>query len=199
MLLFHYSKEKYNTLLTLEKQRVITKEEREKEEREFVEYSKKAGYMRPGYYFEHISFFFEPPPLDIMSTIFPADHSAWCKGAVLYEHVIDTNDLKGFQYEVVESPEKTNIYYDDDLTIPQYYRLLKQLNENNKYIGKSNKDLEEIGQRFIGTTTEFFKQIKDRPNYDEIKYKYAATVPHVMLYPHLGQIKPKKISKVKVQ
>ena len=106
---------------------------------------------------------------------------------------------KGFQYEVVESPEKTKIYYDDDLTIPQYYRLLKEINETNKYIGKSNKDLEAIGERFVGTTTEFFKQIKNRPNYDEIKYKYAATVPHVMLYPHLGQIKPEKISKVKVQ
>lgn len=199
MLLYHYSKEKYNTLLTLEKQGAITKEEREKEENSFIEHSKKAGYLRPGYYFEHISFLFEPPPLENMSTIFPPDHSVWIKGITLYEYVVDTDKIKGFQYEVVESPEKTNIYYDDDLSISQYYRKLKEIIERNKYIGKSNKDLEEIGKRFVGTTTDFFNQIKDRPNYEEIKYKYAATVPHVMLYPYLGQIKPDRISKVKVQ
>lgn len=77
--------------------------------------------------------------------------------------------------------------------------MLKQIIESNKYIGKSNKDLEEIGQRFIRTIAEYFKQIKTRPSYEKIKYIYVATVPHVMLYPHLGRIKVKTINKVVVQ
>lgn len=200
MLLYHYSKEKHSTLLTLEKQGYVSQDDRKEEEKALIEDHKRFGYLRPGYYFEHISFFFEPPPLDLMSTIFPNDHPVWYKGNPLYEHVIDTDDLKSFQYEVVEFPEKTDAYYDSQVTDKEYYRILKEAVINQHYVGKSALELDRIGQRFTnGVTHDYFKRIKIRINYDKIMHKYAATVPHVMIYPSLGSIKVKSVSKVKVQ
>lgn len=200
MLLYHYSKQQRHTLLTLEKQGVISKEDRDEEEKALIEDHKRFGYLRPGYYFEHISFFFEPPPLDIMSTIFPNDHPVWFKGNPLYEHVIDTDEIKAFQYEVVEFPEKTDAYYNQHVTDKEYYRILKEAVIEQRYIGKSRDELERIAQRFNNDVThDYFKRIKIRNNYDKIMHKYAATVPHVMLYPHLGTIKVQSVTKVKVQ
>lgn len=198
MLLYHYSKEKHPLLLTLEKQNKITKEERKQEEKNFVEECKKHGYIRPGYYFEHISFFFEPPPLDIISNIFPKDHPVWKKNNTLYEYIVDSRTINSFKYEVAEFPEKTKIYYDDKISDKNYHKLIKDIIISNNYIGKNSEELEVASEKFLNNTRSFFEQIKEQPNYDEIKYKYAATVPHVMLYPILGTIKPKSISQVKV-
>ena len=45
---------------------------------------------------------------------------------------------------------------------------------------------------------KYLELLKTRPNFNEIKFKYAATVPHLMLYPILGQVKPIDINKVVV-
>lgn len=198
MLLYHYAKERHPILLTKEKQNTVTPEDRKNAEKEYIEHFKKTGYKRPGYYFEHISFFFEPVPLEIMSTIFPRNHSIWTRGNMIFEHVVDSTKIKLFDFEVVEFPEKTEIYYDDSLTDKEYFNKLKQAIKENGYIGKNNEALESVSRKFLGHTEEYFKAIKDRPNYKDIKEKYAATVPHVMLYPHIGKIPVRSIQLVKV-
>lgn len=198
MLLYHYANDKFTTLLTKEKQNLVKPEERKKEEQAYIDFYKLYGYKRPGYYFEHISFFFEPIPLDIIASIFPKDHPVWFSGNELYQYEIDTSKIGHFTYEIVEYPEKTNIYYDDTLTDKEYFKLIKEAVIKNNYIGK-NSQIEEASKHLIGLTRSYYDQLKDRPNYEEIKYKYAATVPHVMLYPYLGKIKPESVTKVRVK
>lgn len=196
MLLYHYSKEKYSLLKTLEKQGKVTSEERKKEEELYVKKCKTYKYLVPGYYYEHISFFFERPPIEQMSSFFGNSHDVWFNGNILYEHIIDSSKIGTFYYELVESPEKTKIYYNDTLSDKDYFNQLGKIMNDNMYIGKNNKNLELVCEKLKGTTLEYLKLLSSRPNFDEIKVKYAATIPHVMLYPILGQIKPINVNKV---
>lgn len=198
MLLYHYSKEKRPMLLTLERQNKVSASERVKEEKEYVKACKLYGYIRPGYYFEHISFFFERPPLENMSSFYGPGHQVWYKGNELYEHVVDSSKIGSFLYEIVESPEKTEIYYNNSLSDKEYFERLGSLMNKNLYVGKNNALLEEALKPLLGTTEEYFKLLKTRSNFEEIRNKYAATVPHLMVYPIVGQIKPSTITKVTI-
>ena len=198
MLLYHYSKEKHSLLKTLDKQGKVTKDERRKEEELYVKKCKTYKYLIPGYYYEHISFFFERPPIETMSSFFGEGHGFWYKGNPLYEHIIDSSKIGTFYYELVESPEKTKIYYNDTLTDNDYFKELAKLTNENMYVGKNNNNLELVCERLKGTTLEYLELLKTRPNFEEIRFKYAATVPHLMLYPILGQVKPINVNKVTV-
>lgn len=191
MLLYHYSVNRYAKLKTLAAQGKVSKEEREKAE--------KSHSARPGYYFDHVSFFFDPVPLKTISQYFPKDHPAWKSGNSLFQYVVDSSRIGAFQFEVVESPEKTKIYYDDSIDLETYHRLLAEILSENGYVGSGNDALEKACRKFIRTTDRYFKTIPRRPNYDEIKYKYAATVPHLMLYPESGEISYLSVKKVTVE
>lgn len=197
MLLYHYSKDKFSSLKTVEKQRKIKPIEIQKAHEDFLDFEKKYGIQRPGYYYEHISFFFEKIPLDIYK-YFPKDHSVWVKGNKLYEYTIDSKSIKHFGYELVESPEKIKLYYNDDITLDEYFKRMGMLYERERYIGKDNDMFEKVVKynKLAEVQNTYFTLLKDRPNYNEIKYKYAATVPHVMLYPVLGEIKPIEIKQI---
>jgi len=198
MFLYHYANNKFNTLLTKEKQNLVIPEERKKEEKAYMAHYKLFKYKKPGYYFEHISFFFEPICLDIIAEIFPSDHSVWFSGNELYQYTVDTAKIGHFSYEIVEFPEKSTIYYDNTINDKEYHKLYKDIVIKNNYVGK-NFEIEKASKHLIGLTRTYFEQFKNRPNYEEHKYKYAATVPHVMLYPYLGKIKPESVTKVQVK
>ncbi len=178
MKLYHYSNQEFPCLKTRRAQGAASRDE----------LAMKPAGDRPGVYIDHISFFIERIPLDIMSEIFPTDHSVWRKNNSVFEYTIESSGIHGLAYELVESPEKAALFYDDSISVAKYHSMLRKVNEENKYIGHSNKELEECCRKFLGKTRSFFEQIKSRPNYGEIKYKYAATVPHLMLYPKDGVI-----------
>lgn len=192
MLIYHYSKEKYDKLLTLEKQRNITPEERVKAMKAMVQGD------HAGMYFEHISFFIDPLPLDVIAGIFGGMHPVWQTGTNLFQYVVETSLLPRFKYEVVESPEKTELYYDDNISTEEYYRRLKQLNKEKGYVGNGSTALTTACKPLVGRTREFYQQLSNRSNFDELKNKYAATVPHLMLYPDSGIIHYKNVSIVKI-
>jgi len=197
MKLYHYSAHHYDVLKTLEKQRPLSKEEIEEGAR-----SVKWGAPLP--YYAHISFFFEPVPLDILSSIFPKDHHTWFKGSRLYEYIVDPSTIDHFQYAVVETPEKTELFYDESIGVAEYYRRLNELNKKFGYTGHSLAGLKQAVQRLEGTTRSSFLLLQTRPNWDKeekdsIQYKYASTVPHVMLYPASGFVEYESVKKVVVK
>jgi hypothetical protein len=196
MLLYHYATEKFETLKTRERQSPLAKEDVKTEKQRSFEQYKKTKIMEPGYYYEHISFMFEPPPLREMSRIFPPEHLAWRKGNKLFEHVVDSAKIGSFGFYVVESPEKIELFYDEALSLKDYHIAHKRVIDENRYIGSGHTQLSRQSEKFLGTTHNLFRAIKTRSNYDDIKLKYAATVPHVMLYPAMGWIKPHLINEV---
>lgn len=198
MQLFHYSVERYGTLKTREKQGTVTEEDRQKDIQEHQDYYNKMGIDRPGFYFEHISFFFERPPLERMSKVFPSGHDFWFKGNRVFEHIVDSSSIGSFDFEIVEFPEKYDLYYNDNIDTATYVVKLKEATESLGYIGKGNKALElaVVNNKLLNKTGHYYDLLKSRPNFDKIKNKYAATVPHVMLYPSTGIVRPFKIQQV---
>lgn len=193
MKLYHYSKEHYDELRTLEKQRPITREEKAKAIKDCLN----SGH--PGFYYEHISFFFDPIPYDILGKIFGKDHHTWFPGSRLFEYEIDVKQLGHFSYYIVETPESTELFYDDTISESEYYQKLDQLNKDKHYIGSGEKELIKASQSLIGSTREYYLKVKSRPNWDDIKNKYAATVPHVMVYPDKGIVKYDAVKEVTIK
>lgn len=181
MELYHYASSKFDVLKTLNKQGKSYKEK-----------SDKADYG------DHVSFFFERPPLSLLGDIFGNDHHVWFPGSVLYEYTVKGEDLSDFRYSVVEYPEKTDALYNTALSDAQYFTLCGKAKEKWRYNGSTLEDLEFALKHLKGTTEKYFKLMKTRSNFDEIKKKYAATVPHLMIYPKSGEIKISKTKKVTV-
>ena len=163
MKLYHYSKEKYPILKS----------------KSLVDGEEKGDLVS---YKNHISFFFEPPPLDIIGDIFGPGHHTWAPGTKLIEHTVDTNNFGDFFYRLVESPEKTAMIYDDGLSVEAYHKKLKQINEIFRYEGTTVEDLEFACKRLKGTVRKFYELLPTRTDFLNIKDKYAATVPHLMIY-----------------
>lgn len=189
MLLYHYSKNHFSVLKTLAKQRKISQQEQEEAIKTNLDFQKKYGIDRPGYYYEHISFFFSPIPLDI-SQYYPKDHQVWVKGNSLYEYTVELKDSEKIGYEVVEFPEKMKLFDDETLSLDEYFKQMSLLYKNNKYIGNTVKDLTQIvkDKDLISNQSKYLKLVKGRKDYLDICHKYAATISHVMLYPILGEI-----------
>lgn len=176
LILYHYSADKYPQLETLKYRGNDVGDK----------YGKTTKEIRPGTYSEHISFFLEQPPLDILGTIFGIKHHTWFPGNSMFEHQVDLEKVGVFKYLFVETPEKTKLYYDDSVGTDEYYKRLNRVNRTKLYIGSSLTEFKRPYTELKGRTREFYKLLPTRPNFDELRDKYAATVPHVMLYPMSG-------------
>lgn len=185
MKIYHYSGGDYPTLQTLNKQNAGSKSALPDGTRE--EYA------------NHISFFFEPAPLDILGGIFGKDHKAWFPGAELIEYTIDVSSIGDFRYEIVESPEKTKLYYDDSISIVQYHKLLAEVNQKHHYVGRGADTFIKACKPLLGGTRKAYMELPHRKNFKELRGKYAATVPHVMLYPDSGEVSYQSKKHVRVK
>ena len=172
MYIYHYSKEKYPELRTLEAQGTHARPQK-----------------APETYGKHISFFLDPIPKDIIGLLYGAFHAVWFPGNKLWEYKVDVSALGDFTYEIVESPEKTKLYYDDSLSIPEYHKKLAEVIKKCNYSGSGKKELERAATPLLHKTREYFIKASKYRNFDEIKKKYAATVPHVMAYPSTGIVR----------
>lgn len=180
MKLYHYSKEKYSILKT---KSLVNGEQKG----ELISYN------------NHISFFFEPVPLDIVGKIFGPTHNVWAPGNRLYEHIVETRSLKKFFYKLVESPEKTELRYNDSISVEEYHKRLAIINKELNYEGTTIAELEKACTRLKGTTRSYFKLLPERRDFEEIRDKYAATVPHLMIYLEDRQLTPISIKEVVVK
>lgn len=191
MKLYHYSKELYYDLRTL-KARGIEIDKAGMNKRKY----------KLGDYNEHISFFLEPVPLDILGTIFKGTgHDVWVPGNELYEYEVSVSHMPEFKYDIVESPLTNDLFYNpkyDDIVDEEWIDLLYQKKKEAGEIGYSKREFLKVAPQFVGILREEYKKLPKRPNWDKIKLKYAATCVHVMLYPEVGIIKYDKQKKVKV-
>lgn len=176
MNLYHYNKQAFPILKTLEKQGTTLE----------VEGTPNYG--------KHISFFLEPIPYEFLGTIFGKDHHIWFPGNVVQEHTVVVKDIGGFTYSLVESPEKTVLFYDENISESLYIKKLTETIKENNYEGNDPKVLEKLQIKLKGTTREFYAKLPGRPNFEKIKNKYAPTVPHLMIYPESG-IAPVRLHK----
>lgn len=193
MKLYHYSQKKYDDLRTLEKQRPISAHEKHKALNEAV------GSNKPGFYYEHISFFFDPIPYDILGKIYGKEHSIWHPGNQIFEYTTTVDALGRFKYEIVEFPEKIKIFYDESLSLSQYKKQLRELIAEHQYIGEGKQDFIKASRPLVGTTRSSFLKVKSYPNWEQIRNKYAACVPHVMTYPEKGIVKYQSVREVTIK
>lgn len=197
--LYHYSKDKYDELKTKELTTPMSREERQRA----IERAKFTRY--PGPYYQHISFFFEPVPLDIIGKIFNNEHPFWYPGNEIFEYEVDISKLSSFSYHIVESKICLDEFYsldygdDDDFDAVKYYRVLDELQRKAHERGHGVTDFLKGRKAQLGQTRKMYEKLPKRPNWNEIRDKYAATVPHVMIYPIGGLIRIDKTTPVKVK
>lgn len=188
--LYHYNTKSYDALKTLERQGIDSGIK-----------SNTIPALNPsslGTYSQHISFFLVPIDTDKIGKIYGKDHKVWYPGNVLNEHCVYLDKLKNFKYEFVETPEKTKLYYDDSIGIAQYHKLLKEINLEKRYIGDNLEDFKKAYYSLLPTIELAYSRVNSLPNWNDIRGKYAATIPHVMIYPQSGEIKVSKTKTVRI-
>lgn len=192
MNLYHYSVEPYPALMT----------------RRALGLSTPTGVRVSKDYLDHISFFTGPIPSKLMPLIFNEGvHPFWQAGKVLYEHIIHTDQLPdAIRYRIVESVRKTELLdkfseeHDWTSHNPAVFAKWNALYEaKQKQWGETGntkkgllKAIDVVGEG-IGY---YFLAAKQRPDFKDGYEKYAANVPHLMLYPPIGVIGVRGVNKV---
>ena len=156
-------------------------------------------------YLDHISFFFSPIPSRLMPEIFDKGHPFWYRGHKLYEHVIEVDDLEDkLSFQVVESTRRTALLddfseehnWEDDGTKTLKLWKAEELKMQQKYgeIGDTNAELKAYLKDVPRDITRYGYMIaKVRYDFDLGYNKYAANVPHIMLYPSTGIVPVKEV------
>ena len=197
MYIYHYSKERYKDLRSLRCQNKLTKKELDDLDTQYT-----LGF-NPDKYTKSISFFVEPIPYDIIGDLFNNKHNVWKNGNNLYEYLVDVDTLeKNILFMVAESPAKSKYYLSQDTDnmsdeeFDKYLKIVEKVMYKNKDIGIGRSQLETQIQRYQGMTRELFIAARKLPDSESTKEKYAANVPHLMLYPSGGIIQYKKINTI---
>lgn len=206
---FHYASEPYGSLLTRREQGILTREEIKKAEEMAKEYG------RIGAYVDHISLFLNPIPSAFLARAFAAgkgeeNHRVWYKGSQLYEHIVHIEDIKNPKFELVESFRKTELFDSfckgrrwDEIPADEkneYFDLIdKKLIEWGE-IGYGSDRLEKLvrtyNRQYPNATEEGYLKAVRRSDFKLNRMKYAANVPHLMIYPEGGRIEVGRINKV---
>lgn len=188
MKLYHYSDKQYTELLT---RRIQGADEKEIDVATFK--AKRMGLPLP--YHDHISFFFEPIPLDKIASVFPYGHPFWKAGNEIYEHVIDLQSIDPTSFwRVVESIEQSKFsdQFDWEGTKDLATRAgwFTKMHLNDAKLGLSGYDTRLIykasRQVMVMSTLDFYRRAMF--GRDPENTQYAADVPHLMIYPIGGRI-----------
>lgn len=190
MFLYHYSSMPYPSLTTRRRRTDYSRAEL----KEMQDLTKRMKWI--GDYIDHISFFFDPIPSKTVVSVFDSDHPFWIKGNQVYEHVVDISQIaQGFMYDVVESPseveflENTEWKPNDKAFFNKYMTDAAKRKLAQGETGRSVSGLMTQMRKYVGQTEYYFKKAPLTQNWSEDnRLKYAATVPHVMLYPSTGEI-----------
>lgn len=198
MKLYHYSSERYTVLKTKRKQLKVTEKDR-------IEAAKHKD-LAIGPYYDHISFFFDPIPAKHMGYFFKGvPHEVWRKGAMLYEYVVETDDFN-FGYEIVETEADYKQLITEWPTTPsitkeqirqfKVNRFQRKLKTNET--AKTKENFLKMANPYVGKLLENYKKAQRRYELDAERMKYAALVPHVMLYPDNGYIEYESAKRIRI-
>lgn len=192
MLLYHYAKEPFETLRTRRHRGGVSVQE-------LADEIAGAKFRHsPGSYYDHLSFFLEPAPLKILGAVFQdVPHDFWVAGATIYEHIVDSRQVGDFKYQIVETPldlTYLNHWRDEwdmdpkwDGPKSKFFKDRAKAKLAVGEIGDGNVEFERVARKLMGRLpTEFIHAAKVYDRHDRLKY--AAGVPHVMLYPEHGEL-----------
>lgn len=159
-------------------------------------------------YSSSISFFLEPIPLDI-AEILHHEHDFWVSGRELYQHVIDTNDLPlDVDFVLTETPDKTRLLYEEQdwskaegnpELVKQYKQEIEDLEKKKGYRGNGRMKLVQVCRPFTKGISKYYQEMyKLHCKYpeDNLIGKYAATVPHLMVYVGKNSIRVSGVKKI---
>lgn len=160
-------------------------------------------------YLDHISFFFDPIPSKILPEIFSKGHPFWFAGHRIYEHVIEVNELDDhIRFHVVESLNKTKLmdecveewnWVDDNpQLLKQWNLLIDHMQLKWGEVGETRTKLKEQIRKNVGYTQSCFILAGQRYDFQDGYNKYAANVPHLMLYPDSGIIVIREVYELKI-
>ncbi len=199
MLLYHYAKAKYPELRTLRKQHTLSEDELAKS------LAKQQARFAIGLYVDHLSFFMEPAPLDVIGELYAGrNHKVWIPGATLYEHIVESKTLGDFKYDITETPgdiAEMNADWPEDVDLTEaqmlaYFKKKAARKQRAGETGVGNTAFERAAKPYLqGIGLAYINASK---TYDDYNWQqYAPSVPHVMIYPpsgvaHLIQ-KPRKV------
>lgn len=161
----------------------------------------------PFAYTKNLSFFMEPIPIDLPK-ILHNEHAFWSSGRVLFEHIIDTKEFPhDVPYRLVESTEKTDLIFNKqnwelaegnpELTA-LYKKQLKDLEQELNLEGTGVSNLIRVASRYKGIRKNYkeaYKIYKRFPE-DRLIEKYAACVPHLMVYTAEKKIRVSLVNEV---
>lgn len=182
--LFHYAKEPFEVLKTLKAQ------------------GKESTYQSVNVewsYSEHISFFVDPIPADIMGRVYGKDHKVWSPGSELYEHQVIAENIGPFNYRFCETPEWVELYYDPKVTDEEFPQARVAMEKRLHYKGSSLSEFKLGYAALKGKTRTAILEVPKKPDWIDIRDKYAARVPHVMLYPAKGEVKVLNSRKITIK
>lgn len=188
MLLYHYANTAFPVLKTRAAQGGLLTSDVQNGEEE-------AAFRRDvGPYYDHVSLFLEPAPLDILGDLFKkVHHSVWVNGATVYEHVIDSAKLPVFKYNLVETPSDIafmNEHWPEDVELSdedkkQYFATRAAAKLKSGECGVGNAAFERSARAFVGMTRAAYIKATQHASEEDLM-RYATNVPHAMLYPKGG-------------
>ena len=159
-------------------------------------------------YASSISFFLEPIPLDI-AEILKHEHDFWISGRELYQHEIDSNDLPlDVDFVLVETPDKTKLLYEEQdwdkaegnpELVKQYKQEIEDLEIKKGYRGKGRMKLVQTCKPFTKGISKYYKNMYTlhcKHPEDNLIKKYAATVPHLMIYVGKEAVRVDEVKKI---
>lgn len=145
-----------------------------------------------GCYLDHISFFLEPIPIDILPKLFKGEHPFYKPGAKIVEHVVAIKFDDDIKWSLQETPD-INSFSD------QWDWNNVDADKRRLYIRKINKEMSRLDLQghdtskmfnairpYIGRTRDYFIKARSSKWANDTATQYAAEVPHLMIYPKDG-------------
>ncbi len=196
--LYHYSVERYTELSSLAARGLQKKGFEAKESDPFA-------------YNKSISFFFEPIPLNLPE-ILHHEHNFWKTGVELYQYEISTIQLKEeTPYRLTEGEEIVDLIYNkqdwdkakgNNSLIEQYKKEIQEMEVLLKYKGTDVNELIKASKKYQTGIRKKYQELyefhRKHPE-DNLLDKYAACVPHVMIYIDKLIIKPKRVTRIRLK
>lgn len=199
MKLYHYSTKLHKTLLTRLRQGGVSLAEVKRSAQEAKDN------FNPDSYFKHVSFFLEPLPLKEIGDIFEGtNHPVWNNGQVLFEHIVESSALpKDMTYHFVETPALTEYWHKleglENASDTDWKKALegaKLLQLKNGEWGNDVKILDKVGRQLATGLLGYYQVSKASDHWITNQKRYAADVPHVMIYSDIGKFPVTQINNV---
>lgn len=156
-------------------------------------------------YHSSISLFIEPLPYETIAAIFGFKHPFYVPNGIIYEHVIDSEQWKdmAIRYRLVETPKIVRMInlFDFDLgkdKVEKYKKTLNRLEVRSNLGGDDYYTMLKKIKPFLGCTEGYFHHARRSVWCESSANKYAAGVPHLMVYPLTQEVEIESVKRIQL-